>query len=128
MSNAQGRLVVISAPARLLGGTVIGLLEALTAPHGLDRFLELVDPTWSVCEVRARITEVRRSAPGSVTLRLAPNRNWLGFRAGQHVAFTVDVDGVRRTRCYSPACSADCGDGELEFTVAAEPGEWCLVI
>jgi len=113
---------VISAPTKLLDWTVIALFKALTAPHGPDRFLELVDPTWSVSEVRAKVIGVRRSAPGSVTLTLAPNRNWLGFQAGQHVALTVDVDGVRRTRCYSPACSAYREDGVLEFTVAAEPG------
>jgi ferredoxin-NADP reductase len=56
-----------------------------------------------------------------VMLLLRPNTNWQGFQAGQHVAFTVDIDGVLRTRCYSPACSAY-STGSLEITVAAQRG------
>lgn len=99
----------------------IPVLEVATAPHGPDSYLEMVNPMWSVRAVRAEIIAVRRLALGSVTLLLRPNRNWLGFWAGQHVAFTVEIDGVWRTRCYSLACSAYRNDGLLEFTVAAEP-------
>lgn len=99
----------------------IPLLAAVTAPHGPDRYLEMINPTWSLREVRAEIVEVHCPALGSVTLLLRPNRNWQGFRAGQHVALTVEVDGVRWTRCYSLACSARRRDGLLELTVAAEP-------
>lgn len=105
----------------LLGWIAAPLLKALTAPYGPDCYLEMINPVWSLNEVRAEIIEVRHPAPGSVTLLLRPNRNWLGFRAGQHVALTVDVNGVRRTRCYSLACSAHRTDGLLELTVAAEP-------
>lgn len=99
----------------------VSLLTAVTAPHGPDRYLEMLDPMWSVRAVRAKIIEVRRPAAGSVTLVLRPNGNWRGFLAGQHVAFTIEIDGVRRTRCYSLACSAYCLDGLLELTVAAAP-------
>jgi hypothetical protein len=98
---------------------VTPLLEAVSAPHGPDRYLELINPVWSLREVRARIIEVRRHAAASVTLLLQPNTNWRGFQAGQHVAFTVDIDGVQRTRCYSLACSAY-STGLLEITVAAQ--------
>lgn len=98
------------------------LLAALTAPRHPDRYLEMINPRWSLREVRAEIVEVRRRALGCVTLLLAPNGNWAGFRAGQHVALTVEVDGVRRTRCYSLAGSAHDREGLLELTVAAEPG------
>jgi ferredoxin-NADP reductase len=99
----------------------VPLLTAVTAPHGPDHYLEMINPTWSVREVRAEIVDVRRSALGSATLLLRPNRNWRGFLAGQHVALTVEIDAVRRTRCYSLACSAHRRDGLLELTVAAEP-------
>jgi ferredoxin-NADP reductase len=98
------------------------LLEALTTPHGPDRYLQMASPLWSLREVRAQVVEVRRRAAGSVTLWLRPNGNWAGFRAGQHVALTIDIDGVWRTRCYSLACSPYRGDGLLELTVAEEPG------
>ena len=97
------------------------LLAAVTAPRDPDRYLEMINPRWSLREVRAEIVEVRRPALGCVTLLLTPNRNWQGFRAGQHVALTVEIDGVRRTRCYSLAGSAPGKSGLLELTVAAEP-------
>ena len=99
----------------------VRLLEAVAAPHGPDHYLEMISPMWSLQEVRAEIIEVRNPAFGSVTLLLRPNRNWQGFRAGQHVALTVEIDGVWRTRCYSLACSANRNDGVLELTVADEP-------
>lgn len=81
-------------------------LDALATPHGIDRYLELIDPRWSVREIRAVVTEARRETTGSVTMTLAPNGNWTGFEAGQHTRLSVEIDGVRHTRCYSIATSA----------------------
>lgn len=100
---------------RVLASRVVA---ALTTPHGVDRYLELVDPTWSVHEVRAEVAEVRHPTADAVTLVLRPNGNWRGFRAGQFVRLTVEIDGVRRSRCYSPANSAH-DDGRIELTVKA---------
>ena len=50
------------------------LLDLLTGPHGVDRYTELVDPTWTRGEGRARVVGVRRNTPRSVTLTLDPNR------------------------------------------------------
>ncbi|MDQ3153742.1 MAG: ferredoxin reductase [Actinomycetota bacterium] len=106
---------------RRLASFAAPLLGALTHPHGPDRYLELIDPTWSSHDVRAEIVDVRRPTPGAVTLLARPNRNWQGFRAGQHVQLTVDVAGVRRSRCYSVVSSQHSSAGLLEFTVHAEP-------
>ncbi|PXY22551.1 ferredoxin reductase [Prauserella muralis] len=95
------------------------LAERLLTPHGLDRYLELIDPMLVRREIRGEVTDVRRQTAGTATLTLRPSRAWPGFRAGQHVRVTVDIDGVRRTRCYSPACSQY--GGLLELTVKAEP-------
>jgi len=109
-------------PVRRLGRRLLGsgLLEALATPHGVDRYLELVRPSWSLHEARAEVIEVRRQTAGSVTLILRPNENWKGFRTGQFVRLTVEIDGVRQTRCYSPACSAHAPD-RIEITVRAHP-------
>src|SRR5204863_7203939 len=95
-------------PARRLGRRLLGsgLLEALAAPHGVDRYLELIRPSWSLREARAVVTGVGRQTADSVTLTLRPNENWGSFSAGQFVRVTVEIDGVRQTRCYSAACSA----------------------
>jgi ferredoxin-NADP reductase len=104
---------------RSLARAVVGssLVEALAAPHGIDRYLELIRPGSSLHELRARVVHVRRQTNDSVTVLLRPNRHWRGFRAGQFVAVTVEVDGVRRTRCYSPANSELAVDGCLELTI-----------
>jgi ferredoxin-NADP reductase len=109
-----------AASLRVLRRIVDPLLEAVSTPHGPDRYLEMVDPMWSLRKVRAKIVEVRHCAGGSAMLLLRPNGNWRGFRAGQHVAFTIEIDGVLRTRCYSLACSAY-STGLLELTVTAKP-------
>jgi stearoyl-CoA 9-desaturase NADPH oxidoreductase len=95
------------------------LFEALATPHGVDRYLELVHPMLTVRDLRAVVTDVRRSTADSVTLTLRPTRQWRGFRAGQFVQLTVEIDGVLRTRCYSPCCSQYRTDGQFEITIKA---------
>ncbi len=102
---------------RLLGSS---LLEALATPHGVDRYVELVRPAFSLREVRAEVVAVRHATARSVTLTLRPNANWQGFRAGQFVRLSVEIGGVRHTRCYSPASSAHRGD-LVELTAHAQP-------
>ena len=97
------------------------LLEALTYPHGVDRYVELVRPLLVGREVRAEVTAVRRQTPKSVTLTLCPNENWRGLRAGQFVRLSVEIDGVRETRPYSPAGSQHAAGGTLELTVSTHP-------
>ncbi|HEU4363213.1 MAG TPA: ferredoxin reductase, partial [Mycobacterium sp.] len=97
---------------RLLGSDLVDLLAG---PYGIDRYTELVSPTWTSSEARAKVVAVSRSTPRSVTLTLQPNAAFTGFRAGQHLNLTVDIDGRRRTRCYSPAGAEGCG--RLELTV-----------
>ena len=93
------------------------LLGLLAGPHGVDRYTELVDPMWT-SEVRATAVRVLRSGR-SVTLWLQPNHP-VGFRAGQHLTVTVEIDGRRHTRCYSPANAA--GAALIELTVARHDG------
>lgn len=96
------------------------LLDLLTGPHGVDRYTELVDPTWTRGDARARVVAVRRGTPRSVTLTLAPNRAFAGFRAGQHINLSVEIDGRRRTRPYSPANAET--DRHIELTVGRHDG------
>jgi ferredoxin-NADP reductase len=86
----------------------------------VDRYTELVDPTWTVGEARAKVVAVRRQTPRSVTLTLEPNRAFTGFRAGQHINLTVEINGRRRTRCYSPASSESAR--YIEITVGRHDG------
>jgi len=99
---------------------VSSLAEVLTWPQRIDRYTELVAPTWSLREARAKVVAVRRSTPRSVTMTLQPNAAFPGFQAGQHVNFTVDIDGRRHTRCYSPANAE--GQRLIELTVGLHDG------
>lgn len=96
------------------------LVDLLVGPHGIDRYLELVRPTLTVRDARAEVVAVRSQTARSVTLTLRPNGAFDGFRAGQFVRIGVDVDGVRRTRTYSPAGSEYDSD-LLELTVTLHP-------
>jgi stearoyl-CoA 9-desaturase NADPH oxidoreductase len=97
---------------RLLRSPVVDLL---VGPHGIDRYLELIDPSLTIKDARAEVIAVRRQTYRSVTLTLKPNRAFGGFSAGQFVKVGIEIDGVRRTRTYSPANAAD--DGTLELTI-----------
>lgn len=94
-------------------------LAVATAPHGVDRYLEQLRPSWVGDEVRARVVAVRRETPDVATLTLRPGRGWPRAEAGQHVQVGVEVDGRRRTRSFSVASSAQRTDGCLEITVKA---------
>ena len=90
-------------------------------PHGVDGYLEQIDPLLVTGECRAEVIAVLRTTAESVTLTLRPNRAWGGFRAGQFVQVAVEIDGVRHQRCYSPA-GAEGRGAELEITVKRHPG------
>jgi ferredoxin-NADP reductase len=96
------------------------LLDAFAGPHGVDGYLEQVDPLLVTGECRAEVAAVGRTSEDSVTLTLRPNRAWEGFRAGQFVQVAVEIDGARHQRCYSPA-SPEGQRRELEITVKRHP-------
>jgi len=102
-------------------------LAALTSPHGVDRYLELVNPMCAAHEVRARIVSIRREVdvPGTppvATLTLKPTSTWRGHRAGQFVQLGVEVDGARRTtRCFSVSSPDSRPGDEFTITMRANP-------
>src|SRR4051794_11871054 len=96
-------------------------VDLLLGPHGVDRYLELIRPSLTVGEARAEVVEIRRQTARSVTLSLRTNSAWGGFEAGQFVRAGLEIDGVRRTRTYSPAGSQHGPDRRLELTVTEHP-------
>ncbi len=97
------------------------VFNAAATPYGVDRYVELVRPSWSSTEVRAKVVDVARTTPRSVTLTLRPNGNWSGFRAGQYTEVSIEIDGVRHTRCYSMTNDATRRNGLVELSITAEP-------
>ena len=102
----------------MLGSNLVNLL---TGPHGVDRYTEQVDPAWTLAEGRAKVVDVRRDTPRSVTLVLAPNHAFTDtVAAGQYVNLAIEIDGRRHTRCYSPANAE--GAAHLELTIGQHDG------
>jgi stearoyl-CoA 9-desaturase NADPH oxidoreductase len=101
---------------RLLRSRVI---ELATTPHGVDRYLKLVNPLWTVETTRALLVEKRRENAHVSTLVLDPGPDWGPHRAGQHVRIQVDIDGRRRTRYFTIASSPLRDDGLITLTVKA---------
>src|SRR3954465_14381281 len=96
-------------------------VAALASPHGVDRYLEQVNPMWAAHEVRARIVDVHREVdvpghPPVATVTLQPTSTWQGHRAGQHVQLGVECDGARRTTRVFTISSPDSRAGD-RFTV-----------
>ncbi len=104
-------------------------VAALTSPHGVDRYLELVNPMWAAHEVRGRVVRVQRETLDVTTLTLQPTSTWNGFRAGQHVQLGVEIDRVRHTRCFSISSSelTQRLTGDRTFTVTVRGDESGLV-
>ena len=96
-------------------------VAALTSPHGVDRYLEQINPMWAAHEVRARIVDIQREVdvpgePPVATITLQPTSTWQGHRAGQHVQLGVEINGARRTTRVFTISSPDSHAGD-RFTV-----------
>jgi stearoyl-CoA 9-desaturase NADPH oxidoreductase len=85
-----------------------------------EEILQLVRPTASLTEVRARVLAVREETSDTGTWLLQPNALWRGYQAGQHVAVRTVRDGRRVQRPYS--LSSAPGVGPLAITVKRQPG------
>jgi stearoyl-CoA 9-desaturase NADPH oxidoreductase len=70
--------------------------------------------------VHGRIVAVDRSATNAVLLTIEPTANWTSFRAGQYTQLSVEIDGVRHTRCYS-MCSVAGSGRSFQLGVKAHP-------
>ena len=116
--------IVADATTRVLRSR---LAAALATPHGVDRYLELVNPMWAASEVRARIVDITREVdvpghPPVATITLQPTSTWRGHRAGQHVQLGVEVDGARRTTRVFTVSSPDSKPGDrFTITMRANP-------
>jgi ferredoxin-NADP reductase len=116
--------IVANATNRVLRSR---LAATLATPHGVDRYLELVNPMWAASEVRARIVDITREVdvpghPPVATITLQPTSTWGGHRAGQHVQLGVEVDGARRTTRVFTISSPDSKAGDrFTITLRANP-------
>ena len=102
-------------------------VAALTTPHGVDRYLEQINPMWAAHDVRARLVDIRREVdvPGTppvATLTFQPTSTWAGHRAGQYVQLGVQINGARRTtRCFTVSSPDSRAGDRFTVTMRANP-------
>lgn len=92
------------------------LFRSWVSPDVFDFWASRLHPTWSWERPLARIVGRDAQSRDAVTLLLQPNRHWRGFRPGQHVNVSVEIDGSRLTRSYSLS-DAPRADGRIAITV-----------
>lgn len=104
-------------------GTLKRVIGPLIDPVAFDFWAAKVNPLLSWERPLARVVARHVAARDSVTLVLKPNRHVPPVQAGQHVPVTVEVDGVRLARSYSPSSvGGKRGKGCLAITVKRIPG------
>jgi len=112
-------LASVTAPlTRLLAAPIV---RTFLDEHVFDFYARQLGPQLSLNRILARVEAIRPEARDALSFVLRPNPNWRGFRAGQHVQLTVEIDGVRHTRVYSPSNAPAAGD-TVTLTVKRHPG------
>ncbi|WP_460537297.1 ferredoxin reductase [Chitinimonas naiadis] len=79
-----------------------------------DYYGRLLNPQLQLRRVFARIEARQQQGDATLALILAPSRHWQGMQAGQHIAVTIEIKGVRHTRYYSPMLSSG---GRIEIGI-----------
>lgn len=92
------------------------LFQPLNDSQAWNRIGQLVNRRWSLTECRASVLSVVRECDDVVSLHLRPNRLFKGFTPGQHLALTLPVNGVLKSRSFSLS-QAPNADGTLRLTI-----------
>lgn len=87
--------------------------------NAIDFWLQKLNPLWSVDHTLASVEAIEDPYEGLRTVTLRPNMRWSGFRAGQHVRVTLNVNGRSLTRTWTIASGER--DGRLRLTIARIP-------
>lgn len=97
------------------------LVESVFSPAAFDFWAGHINPAWSWQRPLARIIGREISARDCVTLTLKPNRHVAPFQAGQHLNISMEINGMRVTRSYSPS-RVPGRAGEFSITVKRMAG------
>ena len=95
------------------------ILQPLAIEKTLDFWSKELGLMWTVQQPMARIVKRHNEAKDTVSLWLKPNSHFKGFKTGQHINVTLQVNGVNFTRSYSLS-EAPRADGLLRITIKKE--------
>lgn len=90
----------------------------------LDPLLGAIDPMLVRATIPAKLVAVHEEARDTKTFVLKPASHWTGFKPGQHLPLTVEVNGVRQTRTFSLSSDPRTWkqDGLITLTIKRLPG------
>ncbi len=95
---------------------VFRALEVFSTPLLPGDYLEMINPLWSMRELRGRIEEVRHETEDATTVMIKPGYSWPGHKPGQYVRIGIDINGVRHWRAYSLTSDPYREDGLISIT------------
>lgn len=85
-----------------------------------DPLLERIDPLMAQQSTRARVLSISDETADTKTFLLQPTRRWQGFRAGQHLTITAQINGINRTRTFSVSSSPAQWHRDGTFTITVK--------
>ncbi len=88
-------------------------------PHWIEFALKKVNPLWSASRVKAKVLLKKTKSEDVVSLSLAPNKHWQGFKAGQFVCLKISIDNIVYERCYSMSVQSG---NTIRLTIKRKPG------
>ena len=95
------------------------LVKPVVPPHVFDFWAARVNRLWTWERPLARLVARRAESSDATTLVLRANRHWRGMAPGQHLNVSVEIDGARVTRSYSPTAVSG---RRIELTIRALEG------
>ena len=96
-------------------------LDALVDEATFDFYARWLSPQLRWRRVICKVEKIVPVASDMLAFSLKPNRNWQGFRPGQHLQVYAEINGVRHSRSYS-LTNIQSADGQIEFAVKQVPG------
>ncbi|MEZ2121492.1 ferredoxin reductase [Corynebacterium sp. CCM 9203] len=118
--DSESPVVTKAARARDGLGALRHVLRRFTTPLLPDDYTQLVNPLWSVRELRGQIVSASRATEDTINLVIRPG--WgvpVDFEAGQYIGIGVQIDGRYVWRSYSLTCSPRPAGDLLSITVRA---------
>jgi ferredoxin-NADP reductase len=98
-------------------------LKPLNDAQAWNTILQSFNPLWSITRTQAKVLRIESECAGVFSLYLKPNRLFKGFKAGQHIALELDVDGKRKSRTFSIS-NAPQANGVIRLTIKINPNGW----
>ena len=89
-----------------------------------DPLTAAMNPMWVQQYTPARVDRITAETADTKTFELRPANRWGGFKAGQHLNISIDINGVRRTRTFSLSSSPALWEsrGLITLTIKRLPG------